>query len=252
MSREPLQPTTAGQHPLEPDFRELGGLLGGPDSSVSPERLVQVASRMVPHARHAAVTLLREHARPTTVAATDELPGAVDRLQYETRQGPCLEASAGNRVVVSGDLSAEPRWPAFSVRCAAELGVHSILSVMLSLSGGDRAALNLYASDVNAYGDDDVAVGAMLAPFVALSVEQSLHRKDVDNLQQALATSRQIGTAVGIVMSQYRLSDEQAFALLRKVSQDMNRKLRDVADEVTFSGELPLRAGEHDPDRGVR
>ncbi|GAA2032563.1 GAF and ANTAR domain-containing protein [Terrabacter terrae] len=247
MSRERPRPVTAAQHRLEPDFRDLGGLLGGPESPVSPARLVEVASRMVPHAQHAAVTLLREHSRPTTVAATDELPGAVDRLQYETREGPCLEASEGHRVVVSGDLSAEPRWPAFSGRCASELGVHSILSVMLSLSGGDRAALNLYASEVHAYGDDDVAVGAMLAPFVALSVEQSLHRKDVDNLEQALATSRQIGTAVGILMSQYRLSDDQAFALLRKVSQNMNRKLRDVAEEVTYSGELPLRvdADEH-------
>lgn len=243
MSQEQPPWAVADGQALEAGFHDLGRMLGGPGSPVSPERVVRVAGHMVPHARHAGITLWRENARPTTVAATDRVVVDVDRLQYEVGQGPCLDASAGDSVVLSDNLTLEDRWPGFSPRCASEHGVRSMLSVMLSLSGGDRAALNLYTPEVDVFQDADVSVGAMLAPFIALAVEQTLHRRDVENLHQALTTSRQIGTAIGILMSRYRITDEQAFALLRKASQDMNRKLRDVADDVTLSGELPVQPG---------
>ncbi|HEV2887876.1 MAG TPA: ATP-binding protein, partial [Jatrophihabitans sp.] len=59
------------------------------------------------------------------------------------------------------------------------------------------------------------------------------------NLERALASNRQIGAAMGILMARLKLTDEQAFDLLRKTSQNRHRKLRDIAEEVTMTGELP-------------
>ena len=59
------------------------------------------------------------------------------------------------------------------------------------------------------------------------------------NLERALASNRQIGAAMGILMVRYKLTDEQAFDLLRKTSQHRHRKLRDIAEEVTLTGEIP-------------
>ena len=61
-----------------------------------------------------------------------------------------------------------------------------------------------------------------------------------DNLEVALHTSRRIGAAVGIVMSQYRLTDEGAVDVLRAISQHTNRKLRDIAEDVLYTGALEL------------
>lgn len=60
-----------------------------------------------------------------------------------------------------------------------------------------------------------------------------------DNLERALASNRTIGTAMGIVMAHERLTSEQAFDRLRQFSQGSNRKLRDVAEDVIFTGTLP-------------
>jgi signal transduction histidine kinase/DNA-binding response OmpR family regulator len=60
------------------------------------------------------------------------------------------------------------------------------------------------------------------------------------HLQTALSTNRTIGMAVGVVMSSYRLPSDRAFDLLRVHSNNTNRKLRDVAEEVVLTGELPL------------
>jgi ANTAR domain len=59
-----------------------------------------------------------------------------------------------------------------------------------------------------------------------------------EHLQVALHTSRQIGTAIGIVMSTYKLTEEDAFLLLRSASQHTHRKLRDIADDVINTGWL--------------
>jgi AmiR/NasT family two-component response regulator len=41
-----------------------------------------------------------------------------------------------------------------------------------------------------------------------------------------------IGQAVGIVMERYTLSDEHAFAFLKRLSSHRNVKLRQVAEEI--------------------
>jgi hypothetical protein len=58
------------------------------------------------------------------------------------------------------------------------------------------------------------------------------------NLTEALATNRQIGQAIGILMASYKLTSQQSFDLLRGVSQHTHRKLREVADEVNQTGTL--------------
>lgn len=58
------------------------------------------------------------------------------------------------------------------------------------------------------------------------------------NLQKALGTNRVIGTALGILMIQERITADEAFTRLREASQVSNRKLRDVADDVVFTGTL--------------
>jgi hypothetical protein len=58
------------------------------------------------------------------------------------------------------------------------------------------------------------------------------------NLEVALATNRRIGIAVGILMCRLRLTEDQAFAVLGKHSQDHNVKVRDLAEEVIYTGSL--------------
>ncbi len=66
-----------------------------------------------------------------------------------------------------------------------------------------------------------------------------LQRQRVEQLEQALRTSRTIGAAIGIIMASRSASQDEAFALLRSASQRSNRKLRDLADEVVQAGSLP-------------
>lgn len=63
----------------------------------------------------------------------------------------------------------------------------------------------------------------------------------VEHLQRALDHSRDIGAAVGVLMARHQLQQADAFELLRCTSQDLNRKLYDLALVVVETGELPTR-----------
>ncbi|MFI7588064.1 ANTAR domain-containing protein [Spongisporangium articulatum] len=66
-----------------------------------------------------------------------------------------------------------------------------------------------------------------------------LDRERSANLQRAMQSNRQIGAAIGILMTIHKVTEQQAFMLLSKASQQSNRKLRDIADDVVLAGTLP-------------
>ncbi|MCW2528116.1 MAG: hypothetical protein JWM76_2976 [Pseudonocardiales bacterium] len=50
---------------------------------------------------------------------------------------------------------------------------------------------------------------------------------------------------MGILMCTYKLTSQQAFDVLRRHSQETNRKLRDIAGEVSRIGSLGSAAPQH-------
>jgi AmiR/NasT family two-component response regulator len=72
-----------------------------------------------------------------------------------------------------------------------------------------------------------------------LEAEGLANRDEIANLEAALAACRRIGVAVGILMNAHGVSEAKAFAALRRVSQDSNVKVRDLAVRVIEAGHLP-------------
>jgi hypothetical protein len=160
-------------------------------------------------------------------------------LQYQLDEGPCLDAAESAAVVQVPHLAEDDRWPTFAPRCVEQVGVRSMLSIRLPIGGADRAGMNFYARRPEAFDEMDVRVGSILATYAALAVRSDLHHQDVANLRAALQSNRQIGTAVGILMATERVTEDDAFALLRQASNQLNRKLADIAGQVTLTGVLP-------------
>jgi GAF domain-containing protein len=172
-----------------------------------------------------------------TPAATEELVREVDRYQYETGEGPCVDALREHVVFRTGDLAADPRWPLFGEKAAA-LGVNSMLSFRLFNDEDTFGSLNLYAQERDAFSDRSVDVGAVFAAHAGLALGHAQDRDTARNLEQALDSNRRVGMAIGILMARHRLDEDAAFALLRGASQHANRKLRVVAEEVINTGEI--------------
>ena len=81
------------------------------------QKMVELAVATIGGCDHAGVTVM--DGEFSTPAATGEVPRLVDRIQYATKQGPCLDAIRHHRMFVSDDLLAEDRWPLFATRTVA-------------------------------------------------------------------------------------------------------------------------------------
>jgi GAF domain-containing protein len=208
--------------------------------------MTSVAVDMLPGAEFAGLTRQRPGGALITIGATDPLVHQIDRVQYELRSGPCVEALHSDRPVVATDLRTSRRWPEFGP-VSAELGVRSMLSYRLHLEDDGReegvhvlGGMNLYARRPRAFDVEEVqALLPVLAAFCALAIWGGSLAAQARSMETALSSSRDIGAAQGILMERYKVPREEAFGLLAVTSQRTNRKLRDVALHLVDTGEIP-------------
>jgi hypothetical protein len=202
--------------------------------------LTETAVQMVPGAERSGIT----RGRPgdyETVAPTDEAVVRIDSIQYELGSGPCVDAVAGDTLFRTGDLRIDERWPAFGWRAFEATGVLSMLSVAVFLEQEDLViGLNMYSTVRDAFDDEAETVGTVLATHGGLAVASAAAHERVGHLETALASNREIGVAMGVLMTQHKITREQAFDLLRIASQHTHRKLADVSVEVADTGTLLL------------
>lgn len=219
-------------------FADVARALAAPaDLEKTLEHISRIAVETVPGAEYAAVSLVRARREVETVGATDPLCHAIDHVQYETGQGPCLDAIWSEPTVLVDDLTDTDRWPAFAARAAA-LGIRSMLSFRMFLEQDTMGALNLYAAQPASFTDHAAHLGEVFAAHAAVAWD---HAREAEGLQAAIATREVIGQAQGILMAQRQLTSGAAFRLLRTTSQARNVKLREVAAGVVRTGAL---AGE--------
>jgi GAF domain-containing protein len=176
-----------------------------------------------------------------TPFCTHPLVAVVDGLQRSTGQGPCLAALAEGEAFYASDLDEDDRWQNFGP-AAVQKGVRSLFAVPLLVNGAP-GALNLYAAYPDAFGVIDRARGLLLAAMAGLAFSAAQSHEDEErrtaSLHAALASREVIGQAQGILMERERVSSDQAFDILRRASQHLNVKLRDIAQNLVDTGERP-------------
>jgi GAF domain-containing protein len=197
-------------------------------------RVLKASVTQIEGAEHAGITALSRQAT-STPAASDELVFAIDNLQYSTGEGPCLSAAADHEaVVIVDDLTTDPRWPVFSPGAISH-GIRSMLSFHLYTDRDSIGALNIYARPPHAFTRDSVHTGVLLAAHSAAAIAAAA---TIADLRNALESRDVIGQAKGILMERFKITPTAAFGLLITASQQSNRKLRDVAAELTNTGAL--------------
>jgi GAF domain-containing protein len=205
--------------------------------------IVAAALRAIPHVHGASITLLDRSGVITTHAPSSDLVAAVDQVQVEQRDGPCIDAldEKHTDMTHAGDLGVAPPWPTFAAR-ALEAGFHEVLSFAL-VADGAAGALNLYSNAPGQFDAQDELVGALLADQAAVALTGA---RRVGQLNEALTSRDLIGRAKGILMERFGLSDHGAFQMLVESSQTTNLKLVAVAqwlvDETEARHERPPRS----------
>ena len=236
---------------LAETFAEIArALLDEHDVDATLDRICSLAVATVEGCQAAGISI-SEGKLVTSRSTTDDLPCVVDQMQSETQEGPSVDAIKEHEVFLTGSLSHEQRWPNFARRANEETGVESVLSLRLFTSDNTMGSLNLYSRQPDAFDDDDLAVGAVFAAHAAVALAGARREAQLE----AIAASRDvIGIAKGKIMVLQGVRDDEAFAILRRASQRMNVKVREMAERILDSPPMePVeRAGSPTRLEGLR
>lgn len=216
-----------------------GAVLGQQDLQSTLQEVTRIAALALPDCEGASLTAYSDGV-PAVVAASDPWAQSLDELQYEEREGPCLDAARTGNVFRIRDLAHETRWPFYMPR-ALELGARSMASLPLASDGRIIGALNVYSRTPDVFDAEQVALAQIVAAQagIAMQVAASFfrHRDLGEQMRQAMESRAVIEQAKGVLMRERRCTEPEAFDALVQLSQTSNRKLRDVAqalvDELT-------------------
>ena len=198
------------------------------------DKLCRAALDAVPPAALAGISMTVD-ARTGTYVYMHPDAVEIDRPQYDTGDGPCIDAfTTGQRVLIDSTRT-HPSYPAFCA-VAEHHGMLSVLSAPMAAGAHVVGALNLYAHDEHAFDETAQATTesfATQAAYLLLNHQAYWDAKSLsENLEQAMASRADIEQAKGIIMATTGCSAEAAFDRLREQSQHENVKLRDLAREI--------------------
>lgn len=182
------------------------------------------------------VTMLQAGGRRfVTLGATCERVEQADHLQYELREGPCVDAAVAMKSSHSESLKIDQRWPRWGP-AASELGFQSVISAEIHGRGQRIGALNLYGVEETQFDLEDLELARLFAAQAAVALA---NMRNEEGLIHALDTRTMIGQAQGILMERYDLDADHAFDVLRRYSQESNRRIGEIVAELVETRELP-------------
>jgi GAF domain-containing protein len=203
-----------------------------------------LAVEAVPGADGVGLTAIEPGRALVTVASMDFV-AAVDTVQYDLGEGPCIEAAAVGRTRVSGSLGGDARWPRFGPR-AGRLGVHSVLSLPLTVGDRRLGSLNMYGHRRDAFSAEAVAIGEQFSAQASATVANAMvleqARALTRRLETALGSRTVIDQAIGVLMARNGSTAEEAFEVLKTISATEGTKLAEIAQTLVTLAVARARA----------
>jgi GAF domain-containing protein len=207
------------------------------------EQITVLAADTVDVDTSVGITVIR-HGRAVTVTATDERAEALDEMQYNEGDGPCLSCARTGQVVTMDNSTTDERWPKYQMR-AIKAGLRNSLSMPLTLGENAAGAMNFYFFEPHRLSDQERSVIGQFCDEASRTMSLALRHDQLatqnDHLHTAMGTRRVIDQAIGIIMAQNRCSAGEAFGVLRRASQNRNVKINQLAAEMirTVTGSEP-------------
>jgi GAF domain-containing protein len=197
-------------------------------------RVADLTVEAVGPADLAGITMIVEGKQRTAIF-TDEAAPEIDQAQYDTGDGPCLQAFS-ERLTTRVDSTLEPGpFPEFR-RAAAAHGIRSTLSLPMLVDKKAVGAMNLYSTRERAFGNEDVETGTLFASQAAIVLANAQAYWDARELSSGLSEAMKnravIEQAKGILMGAEGFDEDAAFEVLVRASQREHTKLREVARRI--------------------
>jgi ANTAR domain-containing protein len=204
--------------------------------SRSLNELVGLATRQV-RACSGAAAALWQGREPMVMAASHPDVCELAEVELAAQRGPAVDSLAAATTLACPDTLYERRWPEYAhaalcrgVRCSVTL-VHR--------SGGAAVTLSLFSARPRVLDPEQLPVAELLvAVGGAVIGNMSSYgdaRRTALQLREGAQARALVDQAKGVLMHAFGCSADEAFERMRKLSQQRNLKMTEVAQRVIDS-----------------
>jgi len=202
-------------------------------------RVAELAKRSLDGIDDVSVTVVRA-GRPRSVTFTGPLAVDLDERQYEIGFGPCTDAAkTGQTILVDCESADTPYWEFAQI--AARADVRHVLSVGMPLAQYSIGGLNLYSKKDAGFATSVLEYAQVFAGYAAVAVNNVTRYAEAldeaNHLREAMESRATIEQAKGILMAHNHCSSDEAFDMLRRISQHRNVKVRELAQAIVDSAQ---------------
>jgi GAF domain-containing protein len=197
----------------------------------------------VPGFDHVGISIMHRDGTIVTKAATDQVVWDLDDLQYSIDEGRCVSAMREGQVVAVPNIRHDQRWPRYVPEAVMRTGLPAQLAVQLYTNERVLGGLNLYSTTSASIEPGAVQSAELFATHAALALARARRESD---LNDAIATRQEIGTAIGLTMARYNLDSERAFQYLVRASSTSQIEMRDIAQQIVKTANEQHRAEARD------
>jgi GAF domain-containing protein len=204
---------------------EITRLVADDDFGATMARFVTRIVRTVPGCDDAIITV-------RSASGVETVHSSLDLGFDPLVPGPIVEAVTFAEPRRLDDVALDQRWPSFGTQFV-NAGYRSCLCLPISTPGEETAVLTLISKEAGRFGESayDLVLLLVLHAGVAFENATLFHdsRELVTQLRAALRTRSLVGQAQGLLMREFTFDSSHAFEVLKRASQNSNRKLRDLA-----------------------
>ncbi len=219
---------------LSASLRRLGS--DGPGSTLheSLDRLVDDVATLF-RCTGAGLMVVDDGGDLRYVAASNGHARVLEVAQEEHASGPCVDALLQDRVVITDDVTTDPRWPELTPRLAPT-DVRAVMGLPVRVGGTAIGSLDVYHAESHRWEDIESDALSRVNEVAERMIDSALqsHRNEelVGQLEQALESRVVVERAIGWLMARQGGDARSAFQAMRRVARSERRRVQDVAEDV--------------------
>lgn len=167
-------------------------------------------------------------------ASKNPHPEAIDRLKLKVGQGITgWVAKYCEPVVVASNASRDPRFQLFNE--LPEDRFESFLSVPLLSRGRLVGVINLQNREAHVYSEHEVRLISTIGVLVGAEIEMARLEIENSELSKQLEARKLVERAKGILQQELKISEQAAYAMLQRQSQERRKSMREIADAIVLT-----------------
>ncbi|MDD5045244.1 MAG: GAF and ANTAR domain-containing protein [Candidatus Omnitrophica bacterium] len=169
---------------------------------------------------------------------------ATQSISEEYNKKPPLKLGEGvaglvakeNKPIAIKDVTKEKEYKHKDI--AKREGLCSLLCVPLAVKGKVIGVINCYTSTPHEFSEIEINILTSIANQAAVAIENTELMVKSKVIQEELETRKRIERAKGILMSEEKLTEEEAYLKIRKYSMDNRKTMREVAEAIILASDM--------------